>query len=396
MEFKLGQNESREHFIWRVYNQGYKTGLITKELAGNICAEAFSEIYDESAYRKAYQAFEKIWDAVKHEYLIEADDDLIKRLAEIEEKETQLYKQQVKTRDKLREYRGAIRQEARIENITDTIKFVVNSMPRFEIPNREVRLIGKNKAVLKISDWHIGKVVDNYFNKYNMDVAVKRVNRLVEEAVKYCSTMNVGTLYIANLQDMIEGNLRITSRVEAEENTIEQIMFVSELIANMIADLESYGLDIKYISTLDNHSRANISYRDHIEAESFAKLIDFYLKARLKDSVEFISNKIDDNIGFVEIDGKNHFFVHGHLKAHNPHTIIQNLAIPLQMKVDYVHVGHWHKSENREFHYGKVYINGSLCGVDDYAFNNGWFSKASQRLLVVENGNEIDFNINLQ
>lgn len=388
INFKRQQNESDEELVFRVCS--LKSTETWQEIADGLNKELNTE-YTESKFRKQYQAFQRMFDSVKHK-VVDSDEHLL----ELEKKQDELYKQQVRTRDKLREYRGAIRNEGRIENIVDTIKYVAESMPRFDIPKREIELLGENKGILKISDWHCGKVVNNYFNTFNMDVLAARVNKLVEETIKYCNAMNIGTLYVANLSDLIEGNLRVTSRVEAEESTVEQIMFVSELLANMITDFKSYGLDIKYISTLDNHSRANVSYKEHIEIESFARLIDFYLKARLGNSVEFINNSIDENIGYVQVDGKNHFFVHGHLKAHSPHVIIQNLAIPLGLKVDYVHMGHWHKSENRDFHFAKVYINGSLCGTDDHSFNNGWFTKASQRLLVIENNNEVDFNINLQ
>lgn len=388
IDFKRKQGESDEELIFRVCS--LKSAETWQEIADGLNKELNTE-YTESKFRKQFQAFQRMFDSVKHN-LVDSNE----HIEELEKKQEELYKQQVKTRDKLREYRGVIRQESRIENLIDVIKQCAEDMDGFIIPKREIQLIGENKAILKVSDWHIGKIVDNYFNTYNMDVATARVNKLIEETIKYCNAFNVGTLYVANLSDLIEGNLRVTSRVEAEENTIEQIMFVSEMLSNMILDFKSYGLDVKYISTLDNHSRSNVNYKEHIEIESFARLIDFYLKAKLGNKVEFINNTIDENIGYVEIDGKNHFFVHGHLKAHNPHVIIQNLAIPLGLRVDYVHMGHWHKSENKEYHFAKVYINGSLCGTDDHSFKNGWFSKPSQRLLIVENNNEIDFNINLQ
>jgi len=388
MEIKRFVNESDEELIFRVCS--LKSTETWQEIADGLNKELNQE-YTESKYRKQYQAFQRMFDSVKHKIV-----DSSEHIDELEKKQDELYKQQVRTRDKLREYRGAIRQESRIENIIEVIKQCAEDMDAFIIPQREIRLVGENKAILKISDWHIGKTVNNYFNTYNIEVAKARVNKLIEETVKYCIAMNVGTLYIANLGDHIEGVLRATSRVESEEDVVQQIMIASEIITNMILDFKSYGLDIKYISTLDNHSRANMNYKEHIEIESFARLIDFYIKARLGNSIEYISNKIDDNIGYVQIDGKNHFFAHGHLKAHSPHVIVQNLAIPLGMKVDYIHIGHWHKSDNKEYHFAKVYTNGSLCGVDDYAFNNGWFSKPSQRLLVIENDNEVDFNINLQ
>lgn len=385
--FKRQVNESDEELIFRICSM--KTNETWQEIADGLNKELNTE-YTESKFRKQYQSFQRMFDSVKHKIV-----DSNEHIEELDKKQDELYKQQVKTSDKLREYRGVMREEARIENLIDTMENAISKLPKLAFDNTAVNRIGSSVGILKISDWHIGKVVNNFFNKYNKQVACERVDKLIEETIKYCDLTNVKVLYVANLGDLIEGNLRVTTRVEAEENVIEQIMFVSELLANMIVKLQSYGLEIKYISTLDNHSRSTPDYKQHIEKESFVKLVDFYLRARLGDTIEFISNIIDDNIGYVRIDDRNHFFVHGHLKAHSPHLIVQNLAIPLNIKVDYVHIGHWHKSDNKEFHYAKVYTNPSLCGVDDYAFNNGWFSKAGQRLLIVDNGNEIDFNINL-
>jgi len=394
MEFKLKEGQSQNHFIWEVYTKGYKTGLITREKAGEICNKELDLDFDESAFRKKFASFETMWEEVKHEYLIDSDDELIGRLAKIEELDDKLYKTKVKTGDKLREFRSLLRVESRVENLIEHIIKAVDTMPKLDLQhNRDIEFTGNKTAILKISDWHLGKVVDNYFNKYNKQILAERVDKLIDETIKYCTIMGVNTLYIANLSDLIEGNLRATSRVESEEDTIAQVMHVSEVLSNMIAEFVRHGYTVKYLSTLDNHSRGNVNYKEHIEIESFAKMIDWYLEARIGNKIEFIKSPFDPNIGYAEIEGKNHFFVHGHLKAHSINTIVQNLAIPLGLKVDYVHMGHWHKADVKEFHFAKVYINPSLVGVDDYAFNNGWFSKAGQKLLVIDKENEIDINI---
>jgi predicted phosphodiesterase len=200
---------------------------------------------------------------------------------------------------------------------------------------------------------------------------------------------------VANIGDMIEGNLRVTARVTSEEDVIQQVMTASELISYFLNALYDFGLDVKYISVLDNHSRANVNFREHIEKESFAKLIDWYVQGRLKEKVEFIANSIDENIGYLEIDGKTHWFVHGHLKAHSVNTIVQNLTVILGIKPDFIHLGHWHSSQTKEFCFTKVFVNGSLTGVDDFAFNMGYFSKPSQSLVVIDGDNDIRIDINL-
>ena len=129
MEFKLQSNETREHFLWRVYTLGYMTKTLSREDAGEICQRELGEPYDESAFRKIIEGFHKVWNSVKDEYLIESDDEMLERLSQIEEKEDELYKKKVRTSDKLREYRQLLRDDARIDNLLDCIKFGSENIP---------------------------------------------------------------------------------------------------------------------------------------------------------------------------------------------------------------------------------------------------------------------------
>lgn len=389
-ELKRLENETRLHFIWRMYKYKEDTGKLSQEQAGKICREELNEDYDESAYRKIYQSWQNMWLEVKDEYI--SEEALIERLSKIDQREDELYKTKVKTADKLREYRKTLRDEARIENIIDTIYEIALNLPEYEYKPKEKQLSGELNAIIQIGDWHFGKISDNYWNKFNIDICKQRVDKLIFDTIKYCEMANVGTLYIVNLNDLIENSIHVTTRVLAEEDAIEQIMHVSELLAYFINELYSYGLNIKYGSVTDNHSRLNKNFKEHIEKESFGKIIDWYLKARLSNlDVEFLENQIDESIGLFELDGKNIFYVHGHLE--NPHTVVQDLTLGTGIIADIVLMGHYHKKSEKPFHFAKVFINGSLCGVDQYAKSKRLFGKASQTLLVFDNENIMNFEI---
>lgn len=393
MEFKLQANEEREHFLWRVYTLGYMTGELSKEQCGEICQRELNEPYDESAFRKVIQGFHKVWESVKHEYLIESDDEMLERLAQIEEKEDELYKKKVRTSDKLREYRQLLRDDARIDNLLDCVRLGSEKIPSHTYNGITKLELGSNSAILDISDWHIGKMFKNYINEYNLEIAKERIDRLATETVKYCKTMGVGELYVANLGDMIEGNLRVTARVTQEEDVIEQVKKAYQLIKYLIEIFIKHGFNIHYLSTLDNHARVTPNWRDHIQKENFGKLIDFFLIENMSDKIDFMSNLVDDNIGTLELDGKLHVFVHGHLKVHSLSSVLKNLTTVLGRRPDYIHVGHWHKEGSTSEGFSKIYTNGTPVGVDDFGFESGFFSKASQSLIVQENGNNIKFEI---
>lgn len=365
-ELKILENESRNHFIYRIYKYQEDTGKLNNEQAGEICRKELDENFDESAYRKKYQYWQDMWNDIKGEFI--SDKAILERLSKIDEREDELYKAKIKTSDKIREYRKTLRDEARIENIMDVIYKVAMNMPEYNYQEKDIKLNGNLNGILSISDWHFGKISENFWNKFNIEILKQRVDKLIFDTIKYCNIANVGTLYIANLGDMIENTImHITARVMSEEDAVEQIMHVSELLGYFINELHNYGLNIKYISVTDNHSRLNGNYKEHIEKESFGKIIDWYLKARLTnlDNFEFIENIIDESIGYAEIDGRNVFICHGHLES--PHTVVQDLTLGTGLIADIILLGHWHKKAEKPFQYSKVFINGSACGVDEYA-----------------------------
>ena len=246
-----------------------------------------------------------------------------------------------------------------------------------------------------IGDWHYGALVDNFYNKYDTRIAVERVAKLKEEVLNYCRIMGVKKLNVLNLSDNFEGNIHVSCRVSSEIDIVTQIMQVSELIAEFLKDVSLEVETVNYRSVLDNHSRANKKYNEHIEKENFSRLIDFYLKNRLKDTrVNLIFDNIDENIGLFNLDnGKSVAFVHGHLDKKD--KVLVDLSIATNKIIDYVCLGHYHDAKSYSTGSSKTFINGTLKGVDSYALNNRLFSKPSQTLLVFDNENIINFEVRL-
>lgn len=392
MNFKLKENQTKNHFIWEVYSKGYKTGLLTKEQAGDICAKELGLDFDESAFRKKYEAFEAMWSEVKQEYLLDTDEELIERLAKIEEKEDELYKAKVKTADKLRQHRQLLRDDSRLENIIDEIKSEISYIEPIIFKHNDLKKSNK-EAINLIGDWHIGAKVDNFFGKYDMKISKDRVEKMCTDVLSYVDKFEIETLHVVNLGDMIEnGAIHISARVMQEEDAIRQIMYVSELLSTYLTKL-SESCEVQYYSTLDNHSRSNPKFTDNIAKESFVYLIDWYLEERLKNNkrVNFNKNMIDDSIGYFEAEGRKIMFTHGNFGKMN--TSIQDLALGTGIIPDYVCMGHFHVPKMKDFHGRKLLVNGCLSGVSQYALDNRMFGKPAQTMLVFDGENEINLQI---
>jgi DNA repair exonuclease SbcCD nuclease subunit len=393
VNFNKLDNELELEYILRICSQKDVIGTWAK--VASILNENLNQNYDESAYRKKYQSYKTLKNIATEEKEKEINDEHIVTLREEQDK---LYKQQIKTRDALREYRSGLRDEARIENLLDCIKEdTVRYNP--EISYYKGNDNGINTAILCIGDWHCGDEVDNFYNKFNLEILEQRIAELGYKTIKYCKRNNVKTLNVVNLGDMIQNSIHTTCRVMNEMDAINQVKQVSRLIYNLLTVLAENIEQVTYRSVLDNHSRINMNYKEHIEKESFAKLIDWWLvekinyhnekyKDLIKNPILMEFDNIDDNIGYLKINGKNIFFSHGHLGSQ--HTITQDLTFATGIIADIVLLGHFHKDQTKNFQGKKVFFNGTLKGVDEYAMKKRLFGLPSQSLIIFDENDVFD------
>ena len=344
MSIQRQPNENFKEYKIRLYRNKEIYGLNNDEIGELLNADTGNN-WNESAYRKHAAAYIEGWDdAIK----AGISDDVA--LGELDKKMDELYKQQVKTRDKHRELRSSLRDEARIENLQDVFVECANiiSKERPLILNTYPTNTGERMAIAQFSDWHFDEIVSNFLNTYNHDIFNDRINKLTTDIIRYCRLMNVNTLKILNQGDLINGNLHVSSRVMSEEDAVYQTMYVAEAIANMIVEFAKEINKVEFCSVLDNHSRINKNKKEHIEKESFARFIPWYLETRLVnvENVDIIKNRINDveefNIGLVDIFHEKAFFVHGHEDKIS--TVISDLTLMTKIFPIAVFTSHLHQN----------------------------------------------------
>lgn len=304
-----------------------------------------------------------------------------------------------KVRDWYNAFRRDLREEVRIENFKEEIE---NAADKFKkLPLIKFEKDGtkrENEAILVFSDLHIGAECDNFYNTYNIQVATERVKKLVAKTINYCKANNVKTLNFLNLGDLIHGIIHTNSRIEQEMDVTEQIMQAAELIAQALNELQKAAPIVTYRSVLDNHSRAVADKNQHIEKEQFSRLIDWFVKERLKNSdIKFIDNTIDRGVDMLTLtNGKKVMYAHGH--QDNKNASVQSMIGLTREWIDYIILAHFHNPAVKEYQGCKVFINGSIVGTESYAFGKRLFSKPSQKLLIFnDKDSDIqDIEINLE
>lgn len=306
------------------------------------------------------------------------------------------YRERTQIYDIYNVYRSSLRNESRLNTFTELL--VKNIKELKDLP--VVKYIGTfsedAEAILLLSDLHLGIDCDNFYNVFNNEIAKKRLNKLSHDTIAYCEKFNIKQLNVLGLGDFIQGIIHVNGRINSQMNVVQQVILASEYISDFLNSLKAAAPLVTYRSCTDNHSRVTPNKDEAIENENLNKLIDFYLETRLSNSsIKFIKDNLDDSLGnFRLMNGKNVVYAHGHLD--NINRTFENFVGATRQFVDYMVLGHYHCEKAKSFQGAKVFVNGSICGTDEYALSKRLFSEPSQTLLIFNNDNLLNLSINLK
>ena len=254
-----------------------------------------------------------------------------------------------------------------------------------------------NEGVLICSDWHLGAKFKNILGEYSLDIAIKEIKKLLIETIDYCKFNKVKTLHVELLGDMINGAIRTSAKVEAEEDVISQIMDLIDILEDFIKVLSDNISNVKVYTAIGNHSRLVQNKDENQEGENFERLIPYALKRRFKDceNVEICdSANLDDCIVKFNVINEVVFGVHGDLDK--PVDVVDNMIKMFKVFPTEVHMGHYHSDLEKTEYDVETVVNGSLQGTDNYAKRIRKSGKPLQKLRIYnEKGCLCEYKIKL-
>lgn len=323
------------------------------------------------------------------------DKELISKPADYQQ-EVQIQLQELKKeRIRLSDERAALnrrlRNEARKESMHDLITECAQSLKTEDNKIKPVCVEEEfeKAAILTLSDFHFGLEINEFNNVYNADVFYQRLNKILGKTIEYIQLNKVRTLYVLGLGDYMSGIIHTTTRIENRENIVQQVIKVSEALSQMLTELSKF-VEIYYYDVTDNHGRVFPNKDDWENEDNFSLFVRWYLDARFKDNeyIHIMQNTYSNEIGVVEIFGRNYAFTHGHRDKIS--NIVQNLSLMTKKFYDAIFMAHCHHYEANEIHGTYVYMNGTLSGTDMYANNERKTSNPSQNLFILNSNDGIE------
>ena len=179
---------------------------------------------------------------------------------------------------------------------------------------------------------------------------------------------------------MIAGNIHLQLRLNSRIDVLSQTMWVSEIIAEFLNDLQSEIPSISYASVCDNHSRIDPNKNDSLSLESLCRITDWYLRERVP-TIQYIDNRFGQDIATFNILGHEIACVHGNKDKQS--SAIGTLNNFTATHYDLICTAHEHHFSANEDSDTLLIANGSLMGTDDHAFDLRKNSIPSQNLIII-------------
>ena len=303
----------------------------------------------------------------------------------------ELKKERIRLSDERAALNRRLRNEARKESMHDLITECAQSLKTEDNKIKPVCVEEEfeKAAILTLSDFHFGLEINEFNNVYNADVFYQRLNKILGKTIEYIQLNKVRTLYVLGLGDYMSGIIHTTTRIENRENIVQQVIKVSEALSQMLTELSKF-VEIYYYDVTDNHGRVFPNKDDWENEDNFSLFVRWYLDARFKDNeyIHIMQNTYSNEIGVVEIFGRNYAFTHGHRDKIS--NIVQNLSLMTKKFYDAIFMAHCHHYEANEIHGTYVYMNGTLSGTDMYANNERKTSNPSQNLFILNSSDGIE------
>lgn len=304
-------------------------------------------------------------------------------LSDIDAQIIELRKERQKLYDQRNAFTKVVRDRSRQEELNEIIVQAVRGgeLPRLDYQPHQI-IHTDNDLLVSLNDIHYGANVNNAWNKYNSDICKSMMCEYLDKIIAIGKLHRSENCICWMNGDAISGNIHYSISVTNKENVIEQVMGVSELISELLAELSNHFNHVYFVSVAGNHSRINPNKDNTLATERLDDLIEWYIKARLQnfENVHFECNKIDSTMYTINIRGKTYCGIHGDYDCSD--SKVQALQTMVGVPVYAILSGHLHHNKVDAVQGIKTVMAGSFLGMDDYCVQKRIFGRPEQMVCV--------------
>ncbi len=319
---------------------------------------------------------------------------------------TRLAKQNQAYKDRNAHERKAFREHARIENaIVQYNRRLISLLEKRNLATQTQKHKTLKKSavgLIQFSDVHFNELVHKSHtqtNQYDFNIASKRCQLFVSQAIEYFKLWNVNNVVLAMTGDMINSDRRLSELLNMATNRSQATVLAAEIMSYVIKHLnEHFNVTVTCVS--GNESRVNLIHErdDLIATDNYDWTIFHFLEHIFKGSkgVHFVRGGPRENV--ISCNNSNVLIMHGEsIGQSGVERKVQQIIGKWKDKgvnVDFIIFGHLHSAR-----IGDTYArSSSMVGSNSYSDDNlQLVSRASQNIHIFHSDKRRDsIKIDLQ
>ena len=300
-------------------------------------------------------------------------------------------KERQKFFDQRMAYNQMIRERAREEELNDMIRECIGSgkLPQLNYDGYKCG-DGESTLLVSLNDLHYGAEICNAWCRYNSAICAEMMRKYLARIIPIAERHGCEDCVVWGAGDFISGFIHRSIQVSNRENVIEQIMGVSELIAEFLAELSRHFKTVRFISVAGNHSRLEANKDKSVTAERTDDLVEWYLVARMQNFKNVIitdEHKLDHTMSLFNVRGKNYCLVHGDFDG-TPAKMqaLQQMVGGIDEPLYAVLCGHLHHNQTNVVQGVRTVMAGSFQGMDDFCVEKRIVGRPEQMICVCDEG----------
>lgn len=291
---------------------------------------------------------------------------------EFEDSVTKLRKEKLSYSDKLKFERSVniknLRNLNTLEELNKEVIESIKKIPKIKMRDYELYHNDEGVGVICVSDTHFNELINIPSNKYDFEVASKRLEKLSIRAKEYFLSNGITDVAILFLGDLLNSDRRQSEIFNMATNRSRAMVLGFHILRQFIQDL-SFHFDITVASVCGNESRVvgeEFDTSDILATYNYDYSIHQFLKIAFEgnSNIKFIDGDFAEKV--LNINGSNVLITHGTgLKTDLEKSVQQTFGRYASNKVDldYLFCGHLHSCR-----IGDTCARcGSLCGGNSYS-----------------------------
>lgn len=321
---------------------------------------------------------------------------------EIVSENVKLAKKVQKFQDSNRIERKGFREHARLENALESLQIEIrdilknNKLDKFTIKHE--RCNSKSCGIIQLSDTHWNELIDIVGNKYDFNIAAKRMKKFAIKSKIYFKANGITNILLALTGDLLNHDKLLDKVLNQATNRANAVVLSFYLLQQFIIDLnKDFNILIASVSGNEGRIDKDRGYSDYLASNNYDFTLENMLRIGFANAkgISFVDGDCTEKI--VSVAGHNILMVHGDGLKSDSQKEIQSKIGSYALRgiiINYVIFGHIH-SPNLSSHSSR---SGSMPGSNDYNEKAlGVVGRASQNIYIFSiNGDREAIMIDLQ